>query len=271
MVLNDPPRPPGDLGGGPCYRCVFPKPPPAESVLSCGEGGILGPVVGVMGVLQALEAIKLIVANPKVGESRSENPSLLLFSAFSSTQFRTVRLRPRRAKCAACSANPAVTRDSIASGSLDYVQFCGISSPINILSERERISAQDYNKRHQGVATDHILVDVREEVQFNLASLSGSINIPFSQIQSGTVTESDRWATLIQSSQQRAMGSDGMPSLLPPDASIYVVCRFGNDSQLAVRRMKESGLDDEGKRFIGDIKGGLKAWREEVDKQWPDY
>ena len=59
MVLNNPPLPAGDPKGGPCYRCIFPKPPPPESVVSCGDGGILGPVVGVMGVLQALEAIRV--------------------------------------------------------------------------------------------------------------------------------------------------------------------------------------------------------------------
>jgi adenylyltransferase/sulfurtransferase len=67
IVLNSPPLPAGDASGGPCYRCVFPKPPPAESVVSCGDGGILGPVVGTMGVLQALEAVKLITAGKLTG------------------------------------------------------------------------------------------------------------------------------------------------------------------------------------------------------------
>jgi len=62
MVLNNPPSTSHQEAGGPCYRCIFPKPPPIESVVSCGDGGILGPVVGVIGVLMALEAIKLIAS-----------------------------------------------------------------------------------------------------------------------------------------------------------------------------------------------------------------
>ncbi|KAI9715788.1 MAG: hypothetical protein M1812_005787 [Candelaria pacifica] len=272
MVLNSPPRPPGDPMGGPCYRCVFPKPPPADSVLSCGEGGILGPVVGVMGVLQALEAIKVIVADASSADTRAEKaPSLLLFSAFSDQQFRAVRLRPRRAKCAACSAEATVTKESLLSGSLDYIQFCGISNPVNILSEEERISAHEYKRLQEGVIKDHLLIDVRDEIQFRLVSLSGSINIPFSQIQSGISRNPDGLASSVKSNQFQTFDLDGLPSSLPPHAPIYVVCRFGNDSQLAVRRMKEAGLDQGGKRYIGDIKGGLRAWREEVDYQWPEY
>ncbi len=100
MTLNSPPKVSGDSAGGPCYRCIFPKPPPAESVISCGDGGILGPVVGVMGVLQALEAIKLLTSGRnqavKVASSlphspeRSETPSLLLFSAYGAPSFRRI-------------------------------------------------------------------------------------------------------------------------------------------------------------------------------------
>ncbi|KAI9734805.1 MAG: Urmylation protein, partial [Candelina submexicana] len=243
MVLNSPPRPPGDPIGGPCYRCVFPKPPPAENVLSCGDGGILGPVVGIIGVLQALEAIKLITADPVKDDTQAEKPSLLLFSAFSNPQFRAIRLRPRRAKCAACSAQATVTRDSMDSGSLDYVQFCGISSPVNVLSNEERVSAQAYKERHGGVNQDHLLLDVREEVQFKLVSLDGSMNIPFSHIQSGIPRDPDRWTTFLQSQEHHAQSLGGLPSPLPPDAPIFVVCRYGNDSQLAVRKLKDAGLD----------------------------
>jgi adenylyltransferase/sulfurtransferase len=123
MVLNNPPLPPGDTSGGPCYRCVFPKPPPPESVVSCGDGGILGPVVGVMGVLQALEAIKVLTL--RSAAAPADPPSLLLFSAYSNPMFRSIRLRTRKAKCAACSAHATVTPEALQSGSLDYVQFCG--------------------------------------------------------------------------------------------------------------------------------------------------
>jgi adenylyltransferase/sulfurtransferase len=121
MVLNNPPLPPGVSGGGPCYRCVFPKPPPPESVVSCGDGGILGPVVGVMGVLQALEAIKVITQQPSPGTA-PEPPSLLIFSTYSQPMFRSIRLRSRKPKCAACSSQATISAEALQNGSLDSTQ-----------------------------------------------------------------------------------------------------------------------------------------------------
>ncbi|OJD34426.1 molybdenum cofactor synthesis protein [Diplodia corticola] len=349
MVLNNPPRPPGDPDGGPCYRCVFPKPPPADSVISCGEGGILGPVVGVMGVLQALEAIKLIAAGIEKPPSPSSDemdvdgtsaasdkhhdaaaaagskpagnkPSLLLFSAYSSPQFRSFGLRTRKAKCAACSAQVTVTREALTSGSMDYVQFCGAVSPINALAPEERISALEYEQTRNGLSTaveesslssfsggmpknqKHILVDVREKVQFELAHLDGSINIPFSDIvatpipppsslsppasaASAPATPATDGADSPASPKQAAGGgsvddqsqSQPLPAWLtqlrqlPSEQPIVVTCRLGNDSQLAVRKMKALGLDEDGTRKIVDVRGGLRSWREDVDADFPNY
>ena len=260
IVLNSPPLPVGKTTGGPCYRCVFPKPPPAESVVSCGDGGILGPVVGVMGVLQALEAVKFIAAGKLevveeiVGVS---NPaSMLLFSTNSNPPFRSVRLRPRRPNCFACSQEGGLTLESLSSGSLDYVLFCGVNAPVRILDPQERIEAKDYvATRTEGKR--HLLLDVREKVQFDICSLEGSINIPFSTLQGNrplSVGESPAW----------------MPDDFPIDAPIYVVCRLGNDSQVVTRKLKEAGLDRDG-RYIGDIRDGLKAWKNQVDSTWPEY
>lgn len=262
IVLNSPPLPAGDTAGGPCYRCVFPKPPPAESVVSCGDGGILGPVVGVMGVLQAVEAIKLIVAGkltpPEVNgregvDWKSSSASMLLFSANSPQPFRSVRLRSRRLGCFACSKDSGLTVESLKSGSLDYVLFCGLASPINILRPEERIQASEYTTLK---AKEHLLLDVREKVQFDICSLEGSINIPFSTLQGRSLADGEvGW----------------IPENLADDAPIYVVCRLGNDSQVIARKLKDGGWDREGKRWVGDIKGGLKAWKEQVDGSWPEY
>jgi adenylyltransferase/sulfurtransferase len=261
IVLNSPPLPHGDPSGGPCYRCVFPKPPPAESVVSCGDGGILGPVVGVMGVLQALEAIKLIAAGKltaKEGEKAGE-ASMLLFSANSNPPFRSVRLRARRQKCFACSKEGGLTLESLSSGSLDYVLFCGVTTPVKILEPQERIEAREYERvLKEGKGKDHLLVDVREKVQFDICSIEGSVNVPFSTLQG-----------------YRAFAAEGekplwIPQSLPTNAPIYLVCRLGNDSQIAARKLKEIGLDKDG-RYIGDIKDGLKAWKKQVDSSWPEY
>lgn len=264
IVLNNPPTAQGATDGGPCYRCVFPKPPPVESVVSCGEGGILGPVVGVMGVLQALEAIKLIAAGIRKDDGsvpkEPVSPSLLLFSATSSTPFRSIRMRSRRAKCFACSTDSTLTLKELRSGSLDYVQFCGVTTPIKVLKPEERISAEDYNQ----ILTErpdkgHLLLDVREKEHFEISSIPGAINLPFSTFQAR--------------SKSTTNGEGSRPEYIPEsmssDAAIYVVCRVGNDSQLVTERLKQLGLDRNGGRFIGDIKGGMRAWKDEVDGTMP--
>lgn len=275
MVLNNPPRAPGDKTGGPCYRCVFPKPPPADSVVSCADGGILGPVVGTMGVLQALEAIKVITAPEIDGTRPQDPPSLHIFSAYSSPLVRTIRLRSRRANCAVCSAEATVTLNTIKSGSMDYLFFCGSTNLPSLLGPEERISAREYNERHPIVTTDsshlHTIIDVRDEAQFGICSLENSINIPISNILSSGYTSGLQGNDNGQQSTQ-------IPSWLPSEVAssestnpIYVVCRLGNDSQIVVKKMKELGLDQHGKRFIGDIRGGLRSWKEQVDPSWPEY
>ncbi|KAF2268248.1 hypothetical protein CC78DRAFT_576252 [Lojkania enalia] len=284
MVLNNPPLRAGDSRGGPCYRCVFPKPPPPESVVTCGDGGILGPVVGVMGILQALEAIKLLTRNaqpPLTSEPMlaqpSDPPSLLIFSAYANPMFRSIRLRTRKPKCAACSAQASVTAKALESGSLDYVQFCGTVNPVDALSPSERISVDNYAKLRLAInpftgmepsKESHILVDVREKVQYDLCSLEGSINIPFSMV---SHTSSHPYNEG-NGRQQGAEEQTWVSSLRAyPDKPIVVICRRGNDSQITVRKMKELGLDNGGQRWIGDIKGGLKAWGQTVDRDFPDY
>ncbi|KAI1409723.1 ThiF family protein [Hypoxylon sp. FL1857] len=264
IVLNNPPAAQGTTDGGPCYRCVFPRPPPADSVVSCGEGGILGPVVGVMGVLQALETIKVIVAGlEKESPSAPKEPltpSLLLFSATSTTPFRSIRMRSRRPNCFACSSSSTLTLEELKSGSLDYVQFCGVTTPINVLKPEERISATEYNDiLSNRPDRKHLLLDVREKEHFDIANISGAINVPFSMLQSRSKS----------SGNGGSLTPEYVPESLPADAAIYVVCRVGNDSQLVTRRLKEMGLDKGGERFIGDIKGGMLAWKHEVDQTLP--
>ncbi|KAH8163532.1 hypothetical protein CIB48_g4704 [Xylaria polymorpha] len=265
IVLNNPPAAQGSAdGGGPCYRCVFPKPPPADSVVGCGEGGILGPVVGVMGVLQALEAIKLIAAG--IGHETASipkqplAPSLLLFSANSPTPFRSIKMRSRRVNCFACSASSTLTLKELKSGSLDYVQFCGVTAPVKLLQPDERISATKYSTiLAKGEEEKSLLLDVREKEHFDIANIPGAINVPFStfQAKSRPTTNGD------------APHLNWLPDDVASDVPIYVVCRVGNDSQLVTKKLKDIGLDRHGERFIGDIKGGMRAWKLEVDQTLP--
>lgn len=259
IVLNNPPLLPGNPSGGPCYRCVFPKPPPAESVLSCGEGGILGPVVGTMGVLQALEAIKVLTAKtpvsgtdgkqPDNGPSDPPKPTLLMFSAYNSPQFRSVRLRSRRPGCATCSAQATISQHSLTSGSLDYVAFCGASASVDVLPPNAQVSAAEFARLPRDGS--NMLIDVRDETQYAMCALRGSVNIPWTG-------SAESWAQTAAANEELQFGAK----------ACYVVCRMGNDSQLAAKSLIERGVVQ---ASIKDIKGGFRAWREEVDPGWPDY
>ncbi|CAG9825111.1 unnamed protein product [Phaedon cochleariae] len=102
--------------GGPCYRCLFPSPPPAFTVTNCGDGGVLGAVPGVIGVLQALETIKVITKSMDVLSG-----SFLIFDG-SNCSFRKIKLRQRNPKCVVCGDEPTIT------SLIDYEQFCGSSA-----------------------------------------------------------------------------------------------------------------------------------------------
>lgn len=288
LVLNWPPSTPESSDGGFCYRCVFPKPPPPESVVDCGAGGILGPVVGVMGVLMAVETIKIIMRLRNPPEQISAlSPSLLLYSAFNHPPFRSVRLRGKRPGCPSCSSTPTINRHSLLSGSLDYSAFCGVASDPNILSATDRVSATEYSKIYHEAGQEHILVDVREKPQFDICHLQHSINIPFSTLSTKlleTQSKTDDNFTPREEYQLRQKMENR------PELPIYILCRFGNDSQLAVQKMRtwasqssflnpSGNSSGEGKeerslrdiRDIRDIKGGLQAWRKEVDPKFPEY
>jgi molybdopterin/thiamine biosynthesis adenylyltransferase/rhodanese-related sulfurtransferase len=159
--------------GGPCYRCMFPEPPPPGMVPSCAEGGVLGVLPGVIGVLQAIEAIKLIVG---IGESLMGR--LLHFDALK-LKFREFKLR-RDPKCPVCSEPPSITE------LVDYEQFCGIpqaqaaeaeESLVPSISATELKSKMDRGDRF-------VLVDVREPFEYDICRISSARLIPLGQLPS---------------------------------------------------------------------------------------
>ncbi|MBE3049200.1 ThiF family adenylyltransferase, partial [Candidatus Bathyarchaeota archaeon] len=259
MLLNHPPKPTGDLTGGPCYRCVFPRPSPPGTVVSCGEGGILGPVVGVMGVLQALEGIKVLASgeleNEGLGRKELGPSHMLLFSGHVAAPFRSVKMAGRRKGCFACGEGSSLSKDSLAAGSVDYVAFCGVTTKVEVLTPAERVSVAEYREVATRGGAEHLLLDVREAPQFGIASLDGAVNVPFSVLMRGVSAE--------------GAAPEWMPTGLSPGAPIYVVCRQGEDSQLAARKIKEAGLDGGGARFVGDIEGGMRAWKLDIDPTLP--
>ena len=275
MVLNNPPKSHNNPGGF-CYRCVFPKPPPAESVLLCGEGGILGPVVGVMGILMAMEALKILL--PALQENEYQYPtksscdpvppSLLLYSAYSHPPFRSIKLKGKRKGCPSCSDTATITEESLKSATLDYGAFCASDSP-KAPTSTNRISAKEYSKiRDPTTGNPHILVDVREKVQFDICHLKGSINIPYSDISRDPEACIDKLDHTIKVDRDIA-NDDGDGDAVP----VYLICRYGNDSQLAANTFMDLAKFSRGAgyEFKGDVEGGLRAWRVVVDGGFPEY
>lgn len=319
MVLNYPP------GRGACYRCVWPRPPPPEAVLSCGEGGIVGPVVGVMGVLMALEAIKLITCPTlrkadglegqdkqvngglEVGEGgKVEKTDLLLFTAYSSPMFRNLKVRGKRKECVACGEEgrgPERLRKKFedaanglsVSADDEYITFCGLRKQdtvsdeekvdvrrfAEILFSRTSTPSPSYPSSTLPVIAStpqnshYLLIDVREAVEYNICRLpdpyNSTINIP--------ITTFERDLTLNTSAPSN---TQNYPHWLPtdPHMPIYVVCKQGNDSKRAVRKLKEylqqrGGTEGGGCRLrtggIFDVKGGLREWKKLVDGGFPWY
>ncbi len=163
-----------NLDGGPCYRCLFPKPPPPETVKNCGDGGVLGAVTGVIGSLQALEAIKILLGK----SDDCLKGRLLLFDALSTT-FRTIKLRGKQKNCNVCGEHPTVTK------LIDYEEFCGMAAMdkdpgLKILGAENRISVQEYSK--MSADFNHLLIDVRSQEEFEICQLKNSFNIPINAI-----------------------------------------------------------------------------------------
>lgn len=159
--------------GGPCYRCMFPEPPPPGMVPSCAEGGVLGVLPGVVGVIQAIEAIKLImgIGEPLMGR-------LLNFDALK-MKFREFKLR-RDPKCPICGDNPTITE------LIDYDQFCGI--PQAKAAEEEEadvptISAPALKAKFDR-QEEFVLLDVREPFEYDICRIPGSRLIPLGQLPS---------------------------------------------------------------------------------------
>src|SRR5216110_1871022 len=150
--------------GGPCYRCLFPEPPPPDSVPNCAQAGVLGVLPGIIGTLQAIETIKLIVG---VGESLVGR--LLHFDALKA-KFRELNLR-RDPECPVCGENPTIFSP------IDYEQFCGARDEEAI----PKMSANEL-KQKMDAREPFELIDVRETFEYEIARIDGAKLIPLREI-----------------------------------------------------------------------------------------
>lgn len=243
-----------NYNGGPCYRCLFPTPPPTTACQRCSDSGVLGVVPGIIGCLQALEAIKVAGA---VGEPLSGR--MLLFDALSA-RIRVVKIRGRSSQCEACGENATLTEDHFRN--FDYEKFTQSplsTSPLklHLLPSEARITSKEYNERNLK-GEPHILVDVRPAHHYKIISLPKSLNIPFASLE-GRLSE----ITAAYASKESNTTTTGEASRVP---SLYVICRRGNDSQRAVEYLHKKGF-----AFAKDIIGGLESWSQDVDPKFPIY
>jgi len=147
-----------DAENGPCYRCVYPEPPPPGLVPSCAEGGVLGVLPGIIGTLQASEVIKLLLG---IGESLMGR--MLLFDALK-VQFRELKVR-KDPKCAICGDKPSIHE------LIDYDAFCGYDSK-NAGEHEAEITVEELKRRLDN-GDDILLLDVRETVESEIVSIGG--------------------------------------------------------------------------------------------------
>ncbi|XP_044761027.1 adenylyltransferase and sulfurtransferase MOCS3 [Coccinella septempunctata] len=228
---------------GPCYRCLFPVPPPPQTVTNCGDGGVLGPVTGTIGVLQALETIKILTGMDNVLSGR-----LLIFDG-SETQFRNIKLRNKKEDCDVCGKNPTI-KDLI-----DYEQFCGSKAhdkviDIDVLSNTQNINIQQY----VSLGEDRIVIDVRPKIEYEFCKLPGTINIPYSYI----INEKNLHDL-----------TDVINSYKSKTSTIHFICRRGNDSQRVVNYLKNIYTDKS--LTLLNISGGLYAYSKHIDPSFPIY
>ena len=218
---------------GPCYRCLYPEPPPPGLVPSCAEGGVLGVLPGIIGVIQATEAIKLItgIGEPLVGR-------FLIYDALK-MKFRELKLR-KNPDCPVCGTHPTVTK------LIDYDQFCGIhpaaSEPLEAttVSHATEITAVELKARLDR-GDKLTIIDVREPNEYQINRIAGSTLIPLGEVPR-------RYAEINQ------------------DDELIMQCKSGARSARAADFLRSVGF-----KKVLNLKGGILEWIDKVDPSQPKY
>ncbi|MCJ7434798.1 MAG: molybdopterin-synthase adenylyltransferase MoeB [Anaerolineales bacterium] len=219
---------------GPCYRCLFPEPPPPGLVPSCAEGGVLGVLPGTIGTLQATEAIKVLlgIGEPMIGR-------LLLYNALDMS-FDFVKLK-KNPKCRVCGPNADIKE------LIDYEEFCGVPGrghDEGSAGASWDITAVELAKRIRASASlsaKLVLLDVREPHELQISALPNAVNIPLGQL-AGRLSELD-------SAQE-----------------MVIFCKAGTRSARALELLVSAGF-----KKVKNLKGGINAWARNVDMNLPIY
>jgi adenylyltransferase/sulfurtransferase len=223
-----------DARRGPCYRCLFPEPPPPGLVPSCAEGGVLGILPGTIGTLQATEAIKLIlgIGDPLIGR-------MILYDALNMT-FDTIKVR-KNPKCPVCGEHPTIHE------LIDYEQFCGVPahdrSEYKVKSAEAGVKSITVHDLKAQIDADSapVLLDVREPHEWEISSLDNSLRIPKNRV----VARADE---------------------IPRDQEVVVYCKTGVRSRDSIVLLQNLGFTN-----LVNLKGGINAWAIEIDTRLPTY
>jgi adenylyltransferase/sulfurtransferase len=194
--------------GGPNYRDLYPEPPPPGLVPSCAEGGVLGILPGIIGVIQATETVKIIL-----GQGQTLSGRLLLYNALNMT-FRELKLRPNPVR-------PVIEK------LVDYEEFCGIpqakAAEAQQQAAMEEITVQELKQILDSRAEDYVVVDVRNPNEYEIAQIPGTVLVPLPEIENG----------------------DGIAKIkeLLNGHKLIVHCKMGGRSAKAISLLKEAGVD----------------------------
>jgi adenylyltransferase/sulfurtransferase len=219
---------------GPCYRCLYPEPPPPGMVPSCAEGGVLGVLCASIGSIQVNEAIKLItgIGEPLLGK-------LMIYDALE-MEYRKLSVR-KDPNCAICGDNPTVTE------LIDYETFCGaLSDEAAEAAADSTISVstlEHWLKERDNAERDFLLVDVREPNEYEINQIPGSVLIPKGEFMTGAALEQ-----------------------LPQDKPVVLYCKTGVRSAESLAVLKGAGFADS--IHVG---GGVSAWVNQIDPSQPAY
>jgi adenylyltransferase/sulfurtransferase len=241
---------------GPCYRCMFPTPPPPGLVPSCAEGGVLGILPGTIGTLQATEAIKLLLGlgEPMIGR-------MLLYDALEMS-FTTIKVR-KNPNCPVCGI-PAEQVELI-----DYEQFCGMPAHDRSEFGRSNGHAAEENldtveeidvhtlKARIDRGEDLLVLDVRNPVEWEISALEGTLRIPKPEIEAAM-------NDILAGRKQR---EQTVLAQIPDNREVIVHCRSGVRSADTIRFLRQVGYRNK----LLNLKGGILAWANEIDLTMPTY
>jgi adenylyltransferase/sulfurtransferase len=216
---------------GPCYRCLYPEPPPPGMVPSCAEGGVLGVLCASIGSIQTTEAIKLIagIGEPLIGQ-------LMIYDALEMS-YRKIKVR-KDPKCPLCSEKPTQT-ELLA----DYEAFCGVLSDAAEVAVKDSTISVSELKNKIDSKENFLLIDVREPSEFEIVRIPGSVLIPKQGFLDGSALAG-----------------------LPQDKPIILHCKSGVRSAECLAILKSAGFSD-----ATHVSGGVVAWAKQIDTSLPVY